>query len=357
MSANLFGERYIGRQPAWHHLGTVFSEPLLASEAIKEAGCDYEVFKSPMFVQLPTAFGEVMEQVPDKIALLRTPTDDDPQTRLFGTASPDYGLIQNTELGELLDLLVEEWPVETVGALGYGETIFLTLKAPVPYNVGDLESEELDLYFLITDTKTGKSAMKVAFTPIRVVCQNTLVAGLGSARVLSKIPHIDSVKEDLEWRVELLARLAKMKAATLDRFTAMADAVLTSRSINTIINAAYPMPTKPAKVELLDGMVAEEQELISDEMYGELTSAQQQWIYYCERANARRQEAIDRLDKFNDEQVPVANTAWAVYNSVVENEDFRDGPETLFQSALWGTRARTKHRAFEMAYKAASRKK
>ena len=356
MSSNLFGDRYIGREPAWHHLGTTFEGDKLASEAIVEAGCDYEVVKSPLFVQLPTAFGNVMEPVDDKVALLRLPTPDDDKVRLFGTASPNYGLIQNRELGELLDLLVDEWPVETVGALGEGETVFITLKAPQPYNVLDLEDEQLDLFFLVTDTKTGKSALKVAFTPIRVVCQNTLIAGLGSARVLSQIPHIESIKTDLTWKVELLARLSKLQAATLDRFTAMAEAVLSSRSVTSVINASYPMPTKPAKVALLDGMVAEEQELLSGEIYDELTSTQQQWIYYCERAKARRGEAVARLEKFNDEHTKVAGTAWAAYNAVVENEDFRDGPESLFQSAIFGARARTKNRAFETAYRIASRK-
>jgi hypothetical protein len=61
------------------------------------------------------------------------------------------------------------------------------------------------------------------------------------------------------------------------------------------------------------------------------------------------------MAKFNDEQPEVAETGWAVYNAIVENEDFRDGPESLFKSALWGTRARTKNRAFEMAYKASAR--
>ena len=69
------------------------------------------------------------------------------------------------------------------------------------------------------------------------------------------------------------------------------------------------------------------------------------WERESARVETLRSEAFDLYAKFNDEQPQVARTGWAVINAVIENEDFRDGPEGMFESALWGNRAKTKARA------------
>ena len=124
MAHNLFGSRFLGRQePAWHKLGEVFTDPISVSDAVLQAGLGYEVHLENLYV------GDDYTPIPSHKAIVRQPTDDDPQRQVFGLASNSYKIIQNTELGKILDPLAKTWPVETVGALGKGETMFLSLDA------------------------------------------------------------------------------------------------------------------------------------------------------------------------------------------------------------------------------------
>ena len=52
MPAAIFGDRFLGRrEPAWHRLGEVFTEPMSMTAAIKRAGIDFHIAKHPVVVQ------------------------------------------------------------------------------------------------------------------------------------------------------------------------------------------------------------------------------------------------------------------------------------------------------------------
>lgn len=360
MAANLFGERYLGRQVAWHQLGETFDEPLTMTEAVKRCGLDYEVHLAPLYahhrVRGVDLFGAEIQrakthriQVPNRYAIMRSPTQDDLEPRIFGTVSSTYEVIQNTEIAQAMDELVEEWPVETCGALGKGETTFFTL------SVGntDIRGDQIEEFFLISDKKTGKSALKIAFVPVRVVCQNTLTAALGSAKVLSFLSHREGVGGRLDSRVQALKKLQSIRAKTLQNFHRLAEAVLEEEQIDTIFEAAYPTPTKPKKVRLLEEHDDEEDLALLGNLFAKAQEAKDRWLYYKDRAIGMREDAKEELVRINDEELAelphLQNTAWAAWQAITAKEDHRDGPESLYESALFGARAKTKVKAFNQA--------
>src|SRR5262245_8041098 len=165
MPASIFGTRFIGaRRPAWHGLGTVFNDPISAEEAAAKVFGEVETILRPMQIVLPD--GTVIDA--DKHAIVRKPTKDDDKYRIFGYASKDYHIVTPQDLAATLNPLTVDWPVETMGSLGHGETSFMTLAA----GQSQVAGEELNSYFLITDTVDGGTSIKIAFTPVRVVCQN-----------------------------------------------------------------------------------------------------------------------------------------------------------------------------------------
>jgi phage/plasmid-like protein (TIGR03299 family) len=343
MSHEVFGERFLGkREPAWHGLGQTFDAPIGALEAIETGGMDFEVSLEPIRVRL----GSEYKAVDDKVAIVRHPTDDDNRYRVFGYASPNYGLLQNRTIGEILDPLTEQWPIETVGALKLGKTLFLTMKA----GSQDVAGDPVEQYFLFTDTKTGSKAAQFAFTPVRVVCQNTLTLGLGQAVITATLPHHEDVQDELDWRVALLSQMQEAQVLAMTNFDQMAAAQLNSVQVNRIFNAAYPYPTKPRKLEIAEAL-AEDDDLRFD------ADDAKSWLkLVVDRAEKRREAVKEVYAKFNDEITPKAlsGTAWAAYNSVVEWEDFR-GKETegSLYAALFGERARNKKAAFAEAVKIA----
>jgi hypothetical protein len=208
--------------------------------------------------------------------------------------------------------------------------------------------DPVDNYFLVTDTKDGGTSLKIAFTPIRVVCQNTLVVGLKQATVSASLSHYAGMNDELSFRLKLLNKLQLAQSRTIDAFNRMAVSVLQPNQVVDIVTSAYPMPNRPRKAEMLDD-VDEGQIEELEGLYDEMTNVQDLWLYHCQRAEAFREGAIQLIEKFNDENKHFANTAWAAYNGVVECEDYREGGDSVFISQLWGTRAQTKRRAFNAA--------
>jgi hypothetical protein len=339
----LYGERYSGRKPAWHELATAIRPEGWASAvaAFKEGKMDYQIETLPLVAKT----GRFQLEIPGKFGLFRAPNNDDGSWAYLGIAGKGYRIIQNMEIAQLIDDLglSSKWVVNTVGAIGDGETIFLTLDA----GSTDILGEEIKNFFLVTDTRDAKTAMRFAFTPVDVVCQNTLIAGLQSATKLDRISHIEGVHVEAKDRIALMCGLDKAMNETLTVFNRMAKYRVDNIQIGAAVEAAYPDPVLPSRV-----IVSQMSEGVNAGMNGLWAPAaieRKVFEYNREvgRINAVREECMERLFRQNDERPKLANTAWGTYQAVVENEDFRDGPISLYASALWGERAAAKVRALK----------
>jgi hypothetical protein len=340
---NIFGERIVlSRTPGWHKLGTVFTDPTTPSEGLKMANMDYQIFKAQMAGQIETPFGTQLVPVEGKSILFREPTADDPLHRFLGTCGEDYEIVQNSDVASALDRLADTWPLETMGALDRGKTMFATLDAGLTTVAG----EEVHQYFLATNTSDGGTSMKIAFTPVRVVCQNTLVTGLKSATVSAALSHSRGILASLDARVDVIKKMQKASFTTLQAFEAMAKAAVDEAGTRAVLEAVYPLPVKPAKLAAVEGIDSEQDIALLGQLWAEADSASQTWEYYCQRQMGFRSLAERLFARVNDEHPAIAGTGWALYNAVVESADYRKGADSVAQSSIWGTRANEKKAAF-----------
>jgi phage/plasmid-like protein (TIGR03299 family) len=131
------------QQKAWHGLGQIVEQYPTSEEAIKHAGLDYEVVKSPLFTKgsgiIETAngieIGSSELEVPNYFANIRTDNN-----AVLGVVGKDYHIVQNREAFNFFDAIVgggEGILYETAGALGNGERIFITAKLPDYIRVGN----------------------------------------------------------------------------------------------------------------------------------------------------------------------------------------------------------------------------
>jgi hypothetical protein len=325
---------------------------MTAEAAMLMADMNYKVHLLPLCGQFVTKVGDQeltsLVTVTGKSMIAREPVPDDDTWKYFGIASDKYGIVQNLELAQMVDRLTGDWPVETVGALDGGKTIFLTLDAGT-HKVGGFKTEEIKKYFLVTDTKDGGTSLRIAFTPVRVVCQNTLVSGLKAATIQGALQHNSKVGGNLDFRIDLMGRLMKAEKTVTEQFDRMAKFIITEDEWDKVIELAYPYYPKPKKAAMLDEFSVDEKDLLLG-MYAEAQKAQETWEYYNERVDAFRAGARELFGKFNDEFPKVAKTAWGIYNAIVETEDFREGADSVPESALFGARSQTKKRAFDAAY-------
>lgn len=97
----------------------------------------------------------------------------------------DYQIVQNADAFAFFDAIVggeDGILYETAGALGNGERIFITAKRPDYICVGNGD-DITEKYIFLTTSHNGTGSITAAFTPVRIVCQNTLNAALGNMSI------------------------------------------------------------------------------------------------------------------------------------------------------------------------------
>lgn len=189
------------KEKPWHKLGQIVQDYPTSAEAIAFAGLDYNVAKEPVFIPGDEGFvdadGQVRDAniiVPNQFATLRTDTREP-----FGVVGKDYQIIQNRDAFAFFDAIVgggDGILYETAGALGRGERIFITAKLPGYIRVGKGD-DVTQKYIFLTNAHDGTGSILAAFTPIRIVCQNTLNAAMRSMSNVVRIKHTANAKTRL----------------------------------------------------------------------------------------------------------------------------------------------------------------
>jgi len=344
MAASLFGERFIGRrEPAWHRLGEVFpaDEKMTATQAMERADIMFGIDKHPQVVKM----ADGTELATDSFAVVREPTVDDPEPRVLATVGKEWTAIQARDLGEMLDPISKRFPVETAGAIGQGEKIFITLDA----GASSIAGEDHKLFWLVTDHRDGTGALSIAFTPVRVVCQNTLITGLRSSKVSVNLKHNKSIAVDTSFYLDIFNQMARTQETVVEAMNSLTKVTLKKEQVADIMSAAYPTASKPNRLKLSDGISADD---VPAKVWMRILNDRKDQVEEFEKRQARvtriRDNAQERVDIFNQEFTSLANTPWAVYNAIVETEDYRRGWDGS-GTALFGQRAEAKARAFNKA--------
>lgn len=226
------------REKAWHGLGTIVQDSPTSAEAIKLAGLDYRVEKEQVYFNQPyMQFGKERNKqipVPDAFATVRKDTNVP-----FGIVGSRYEVLQNVEAFDFFDQIVgrKEAIYETAGALGQGETIFITAKLPEYIKVG--QKDLIEQYLFLTNNHNGKGVVQAAFTPIRIVCNNTLNAALSHNSNRVRIMHNANVKDRLKEASKLMGIVNQLKEELEGVFNAMAKKPIVDQQLKDIIVATF----------------------------------------------------------------------------------------------------------------------
>lgn len=178
MVANVQSMMYVGEKP-WHELGKKLEKEATSQEALVAAGLNWSVSKKPLVLQ------ENPSVVVDKA--FATVRDDNKQ--ILGVVGSDYQVLQNYDAFRFCDALVGEAAAmyHTAGALGQGEIIWILAK--LPKHIRLKNEDDIENYLLFSHRHDGKQRIRVLFTPIRVVCQNTLNAAITAQNKQAFVKH------------------------------------------------------------------------------------------------------------------------------------------------------------------------
>jgi phage/plasmid-like protein (TIGR03299 family) len=248
------------RQKAWHGLGQIVEDYPTSAEALIHAGLNFEVEKRKMVLAstgnyTPYTTGIVTPQiyVPNHYATVRTDTQ-----QVLGVVGSDYEIVQNIEAFNFCDAIVDHRGgirYETAGALGKGERVFVTVKLPDYIRVGNTD-DVIELFLFVTTSHDGTVSITVAFTPVRIVCANTLNAAMHNNTMAIRIRHTAKASERLE-QAHKVMKMSRAKSEELqDVFTAWSKVRITDAEVLKLIQLAMA-PNKETLDLVNKGLFAE----------------------------------------------------------------------------------------------------
>lgn len=184
MSAEVETMMFVGRERPWHGLGTMVEEAPDSREALIAVGLDWDVVQRPVFTQdgvkVPGYFANVRQQ----------------DGSILGVVTSRYKVVQNRDAFAFTDALLGDGVrYETAGSLMGGRKTWILAKLPTRYII---QGEQILPYLVFSNTHDGSGAIKIAMTPIRVVCNNTLNLALDTANRSWSIHHTGDIAAKLE---------------------------------------------------------------------------------------------------------------------------------------------------------------
>ncbi len=201
MAANVESMFYTREKP-WHGLGTRVTEAPDSKTALAVAGLDWKVLQKKIYTpdRMP---------IPGYKANVR-----DVDRKVLGVVTDRYKIVQNEEAFAFTDALLGEGVrYETAGSLQEGKRVWMLAKLPNEYII---TGERISPYLVFSNSHDGSGAIKVAMTPIRVVCQNTLNLALSQAKRSWSAVHTGNIGNKLEEAKETLC-LAEQYMDSLGR--------------------------------------------------------------------------------------------------------------------------------------------
>ena len=299
----------LAREAAWHRLGTVLPGDIPFDDAQELAGLGFTV----RLDELWTAAGVKV----DSRAVVRTDTG-----AALGVVGPRYTPLQNTNALEFFRPFVESGLVglESAGSLSGGSKVWVMAKIKKDNSV-IVKNDEIAKYVLVSNSHDGKTAVRVGFTPIRVVCSNTQAQAHNSkASKLIRICHGKNVAVNLEKMQDIINIADEEFEATAEQYRFLASKQFNQKDIRKFVKTVLDIKVDDADIKT--------------------------------RAENRIKDIVERCVNGIEQDNPAVRGTWyAAYNGVSEYLSYANGRnENNRYSALWfGTAATMNANALKIA--------
>lgn len=310
---------YTGEVP-WHRLGTRLEEPATAREAIDAAGLDYLA----ELREIQTGDGT---PIPRRKAVVRSDSGE-----VLGVVGNSYVPVQNHQAFGFLDAVVADGTLRyhTAGALGKGERVWMLAKLPEQIRVKNSD-DVTEKFLLLSNSHDGTSSLRVHFTPIRVVCANTLAIAARNGRGQgASIIHKGDLTAKVRQAQEVLGLAQRFYDDVEGQINRLASHYPSLRQLEEFFRQVYP--------DLPDGGST--------------------------RIKNVRQEMLRLFEQGIGHDMPeIRHTTWTALNAVTEYVDhyrstrgksMAERASNRLESAWFGSGARLKERAWNLALQMAT---
>lgn len=284
-----------------------------STEALELGGLNWNVLQSPVY------FNNGLAMVPhsgDKVNY-RSDTKD-----VLGIVSDSYKILQNKDAFRFLDSVVgvAEAMYTNVGSFKNGARVYIQAKLPGMIRFDDGGEDVGEKFLTFVTSHDGSLPVSVMFTPVRIVCQNTLLMALRNNVRKSSVRHTLNLAIGLSSARETLGILN-------NQFTLLEDV---SRKLTHVTFEAKNIPQLLTKAGMIPAVTNQEASTRAKNIIDEVTQR------FHVGAGANLQSA--------------RGTAWGAYNAVVEYVDHFRGSNDVkrAESSILGSGANIKERTLEL---------
>lgn len=195
-----------------------FQTPVTVSEAAEAVGANYEVKKHHMVTISDELYNairngdSITEETirKENIVSSHMATMREDNGTILGVVGKDYGVVSNSDSMAFFNHILngdistsnEKVVIETAGILDGGGRFYITAKMDSNIRI-DGDNSDINDYLLLTNSHDGSGSVSVLYTPIRVVCRNTLNAALRYAKNKLVYKHTSRVNERMDLSKEV----------------------------------------------------------------------------------------------------------------------------------------------------------
>jgi phage/plasmid-like protein (TIGR03299 family) len=167
---------YAGEVP-WHGLGVKVPNDLTPEQMMDKAGLNWTVEKIPAFIELPLT-GDLTDHGFRKVQTGQSALVRSTDNSILTNVSDGWEPVQNSEAFDFFYKFVMKgnMNMHTAGSLKNGTIVWVLAKINESFEV--FGKDKVDSYLLFTNPHIYGRCIDVRFTPIRVVCNNTLTLSL-----------------------------------------------------------------------------------------------------------------------------------------------------------------------------------
>lgn len=226
MAANVESMFYTRTKP-WHGLGVQVQEAPESKDALRLAGLDWKVYQREVYTDSGIKIEGYRANVRN--------TDN----KILGVVTERYKIVQNEEAFSFTDALLGKGVrYETAGSLQEGKKVWLLARLPKEYIIS---GEQISPYLVFSNSHDGSAAVRVAVTPIRVVCNNTLNLALSTAKRSWAMVHTGNIKGKIHEAQETLFMAENYMSKLGKEFEELKRQKLSERQVKEYIELLLPL--------------------------------------------------------------------------------------------------------------------
>lgn len=212
----------------WHDVGHVIENAPTIEEGIKLAGLDWNV-------RLENLYLNDGREVANKATIRES------DNSILGVVGNNYSVLQNIEAFSWFNPLLESGlcKLESAGSLFEGKRLWILAKLTTK-QISITDNDIIDKYILLSNSHDSTMSVRVGFTPIRVVCNNTLTMAKNSKESsLLRIKHTKNLNINLEMLRSTINLIDADFEATADQYRLLAKTDINKADLEKYIKIVY----------------------------------------------------------------------------------------------------------------------